>query len=216
MKSADTNKRADQAPTSCALDSASASRPVASRERRYGYLDCLRGAVPAPKEGPGAALFLLLMVGGMVTIMTTFNGVRHSGLSFFLTSHWLYPLSYCIAVALKLGFANRVAGFIAGRWIRPHLRGAALNVAMAVLNVSIMAPLMCAVVTLLLQGPDGALAVIAAEAPLSVAVAIAVNLLVVGPTVRLLYHNVILPATGVRLVGIVQRAATTWAGIFTG
>ena len=87
---------------------------------------------------------------------------------------------------------------------------------MAVLNVSIMAPLMCAVVTLLLQGPDGALAVIAAEAPLSVAVAIAVNLLVVGPTVRLLYHNVILPATGVRLVGIVQRAATTWAGIFTG
>ena len=216
MKSTDMNKRADQAPTSCALDSASAPRLAASREHRYGYLDCLRGAVPAPKDAPGSALFLLLMVGGMVTIMTTFNGVRHSGLGFFVTSHWLYPLSYCIAVALKLGFANRVAGFVAGRWIHPHLHGAALSVAMAALNVSIMAPLMCAVVTLLLQGPDGALAVIAAEAPLSVAVAIAVNLLVVGPTVRLLYHNVILPATGVRLVGIVQRAATTWAGIFTG
>lgn len=216
MKSSNIDTTADQAlPLRASQRGALPRLPKARKPRRYGYRDCLDGTAPVPQDALGNALFSLLMAGGMVTFMVTFNGVRHGGLGFVATSHWLYPLVFCIALSLRMLYANRIAGFAVARWIRPHLDGVPRTVAITLLNVGIMAPVMCSIVTLLLKGASDLPANIAAELPLSLLVAILVNLLVVGPAARLLYHNVILPATGSRLLGATQRFATTWAGIFT-
>lgn len=217
MKSLNKNIPTDEALPLRASEHVELPRlPEPSKPHLYGYRDCLDGTAPVPQDTLGNAIFSLLMAGGMVTIMTTFNGMRHSGLDFFAVSHWLYPVVFCIAMAMRFLYANRVVDFVAPRWIRPHLDGIPRTIAMTLLNVGIMAPVMCSLITLLLKGPGNALEDIAAALPLSMTVAVLVNLLVVGPAVRLLYHNVIMPATGARLVSALQRFATTWAGIFTG
>lgn len=216
MKSLDIDTTADQAlPLRASQRGTLPLPPRAAKPRRYGYHDCLDGTAPVPQDALGHAIFSLLMAGGMVTVMTTFNGVRHGGIDFVITSHWLYPLVFCIAMTMRFLYANRVVDFVAPRWIRPHLGGIPRTIAMTLLNVGVMAPVMCSIVTLLLKGASDLPANIAAELPLSLLVAILVNLLAVGPAVRLLYHNVILPATGSRLINATQRFATTWAGIFT-
>ena len=73
--------------------------PAADEPRSYRYRDCLDGTAPIPKDALGNAIFSLLMAGGMTTFMVSFNGVRHSGLSFFFESLWLYPVIFCLAMA---------------------------------------------------------------------------------------------------------------------
>ena len=75
---------------------------------------------------------------------------------------------------------------------------------------------MATIVTVLLKGPEGLLLNLVTELPLSMAAAVTVNLLVVGPVVKLLYHNVIRPTTSLRLCQLSQRFVTNWAGLFTG
>ena len=217
MKSLNMHSEADQALPLRAFDSLALPHlPEPAKPRLYGYRDCLDGTAPAPKDALGKAVFGILMGGGMVTFMTTFNGLRHTGLDFLASSHWLYPVVFSIAMGMRLLYANRVADAVAPRLIFPHLTGVARTAAMSALNVSLMAPVMAVFTALLLKGPDNLVANAWGELPFVMAVAILVNLLVVGPAVRLLYHNVIMPATGARLVQATQRFATTWAGIFTG
>lgn len=187
-----------------------------SEPRRYTYRDCLNGTAPIPTDALGNAIFTLLMAGGMATFMVSFNGIRHSGLSFFFESHWLYPVIFCIAMALRFLYVNRVVAHVGPRYVFPRFTGARRNVAMTLLNVAIMAPVMGSLVTMLLKGPDGLLLNLATEVPLSMLMSIGVSLLVVGPAVKLLYHNVIRPTTSLRLCQLSQRFVTNWAGLFTG
>ncbi len=181
----------------------------------YTFRECLDGTAPVPQDPFGKGLFQLLMAGGMTTFMVTFNGVLHDGLSFIITSHWMYPLILCLSLGMRFLFANRLAGALA-----PHVHAAvhgnfARNVAMSALNVAIMAPVMGCIVTMLMHGPDGFFAQLAATLPLSAPVSLLVNLFVVGPAVKMIYHNIIMPTTGTRLFQITQRYATNWAGVFT-
>lgn len=190
--------------------------PAADEPRSYRYRDCLDGTAPIPKDALGNAIFSLLMAGGMTTFMVSFNGVRHSGLSFFFDSLWLYPVIFCLAMALRFLYVNRAVAYLGPRFVFPRFAGARRNVAMTLVNVAIMAPVMATIVTVLLKGPEGLLLNLATELPLSMAAAVTVNLLVVGPVVKLLYHNVIRPTTSLRLCQLSQRFVTNWAGLFTG
>ena len=186
-----------------------------STRHDYSYAECVNGTAPVPHDPFGKSLFQLLMAGGMVTFMVSFNGILHYGPEFLVSSHWMYPLILCISLGMRFLFANRLVDYIAPRFILPHFQGFSRNVAMTILNVAIMAPVMGCIVTMLMNGPDGFLSHLAATLPLSAAVSLFVNLAIVGPAVKMAYHNLVLPLVGTRLFQVTQRYATNWAGIFT-
>lgn len=181
----------------------------------YTFRECVNGTAPVPHDPFGNAVFQLLMAIFMTTVMVTFNGVLHHGPEFLITSHWMYPVILCISLGVRFLFANDLAAFLAPRVIPAHLGGFARNAAMATMNVIIMAPVMGCVVTLLMHGPDHFLEQLILTLPITAPVSLVVNLLVVGPIVRMICHNIILPNTGTRLFQITQHYVTNWAGVFT-
>ncbi len=181
----------------------------------YSYIDCLKGAVPVPQNPAEKFIFQLLMVGGMVTFMATINGVLHSGLSFFSTAHWMYPLIFCLAFLVRVFIGDKVVGAIAGRFVLPKFEGTGRNVAMTLLNVAVMATIMGSVVTMLLNGPHGYFAELVQTLPVTALAALTVNFLIVAPAVKLIYANHIEPVYGPRIVAIAQRYAMPWMAIFS-
>lgn len=182
--------------------------------QRCTYRDCLMGRANIPAHGPGKAAFTLLMVGGMVTFMATFNGVLSSGLGFFAHAHWMYPLVFCIAFLMRLYVGDRVVGFAAPRYVIPHFHGLARNIAMTLLNVVVMGAIMGSIITLLLKGPAGFWGELASTLPLTMTVAALVNYFVVGPAVKMIYNNVLEPTNGLGLFNWAQRYAMPWTAIF--
>lgn len=174
------------------------------------YFDCLADRADTPTDPTEKLLFQFLMVGGMVTIMATFNGVRHSGLSFLATHHWIYPLVACVAFFLRLAFTNRVMDYLGPRLVFKHFHGFAATVAYAALNVVIMAPIMNTLVTLLLYGPYNFLANIAANLPISMLAAFLASLFIVGPIVKMIYNNLLTTERGMRMLNFVERTAMPW------
>lgn len=188
---------------------------VSEEPVRCTFFDCLSGKVGAPSGPASKSMFQLLVLCGMITFMVTFNGVRHAGVDFFFESHWLYPIAFCLAFSLRLLVVNRLTGWILARPFFGRFTGFARNVAITSVNVAIMAPVMGSFVTVLLSGLDNLAANLASALPVSVAVAFCVNLLVVGPLVKYLYHHVLPPTIKARFVAAIQRNATSWAGILT-
>lgn len=216
------NERENAGGASRATNPAPLGRTDEPRKPRahesYSYLDCVSGKAPVPRDLLGKSTFGLLMAGGMTTFMVTFNGVLRSGanvLDFIIQSHWMFPLVVCISLSMRFLFADRVVDWLASRFILPRFRGFARNVAMTLLNVVLMSPVMGCIMTLLLNGPQGFLAHLAGTLPVSAPVAVLVNLLIVGPAAKMLYHNVLTPMAGTRVFQMTQRYATSWAGVFT-
>ena len=181
----------------------------------YTFQECLNGTAPVPQDPFGKGLFQLLMALGMTTFMVTFNGILRDGPGFLLDSHWMYPLILCISLGLRFLFANRLVDFLVPRVIPQALGGLRRSVSVSALNVCIMAPIMGCIVTMLMHGPHGFFEQLACTLPLTAPMSLLVNVLVVGPAVKMLYHNVIMPATGARLFQLTQRHATNWAGVLT-
>lgn len=213
------NKRENAGGASRATHPAPLGRTNEPRAHEtYSYLDCVSGKAPVPRDILGKSMFGLLMAGGMTTFMVTFNSVSHSGasiLDFIIQSHWMYPLVICISLSMRMLFADRVVDWLAPRFILPRFSGFARNAVMTLLNVVLMSPVMGSVMTLLLNGPQGFFAHLAGSLPVSAVVAVLVNLLVVGPAAKMLYHNVLTPMAGTRVFQMTQRYATSWAGVFT-
>ena len=193
---------------------ASATAAAMGAPQRCTYRDCLMGRANIPVHGPGKAAFTLLMVGGMVTFMATFNGVLSSGLGFFAHAHWMYPLVFCIAFLMRLYVGDRFVGFAAPRYVIPHFHGLARNIAMTLLNVVVMGAIMGSIITLLLKGPAGFWGELASTLPLTMTVAALVNYFVVGPAVKMIYNNVLEPTNGLGLFNWAQRYAMPWTAIF--
>ena len=168
--------------------------------RRFTYRDCMRGTVPVPRMTNGATIFKVLMVGGMVTFMVTINGIRHTGFEFLAQSHWLYPLMFSIAFLVRTYIGDKLVGFLAPRTVLKWFRGTMRNVGMTVLNVLCMAPIMCAIATLLLVGVNNFAFNYFTTLPLIIPIAAFVNFFVVGPIVKLLFSNRIMPAGGLRFI----------------
>lgn len=176
---------------------------------RYTYMDCLRGITPVPKGTNGATIFMVLMVGGMVTFMVTVNGIRNTGLDFLVHSHWLYPLVFCIAFLVRVLFAARVVDFIAPRVVLNHFEGIPRSIAMTVLNVCIMAPIMGAIVTLLLTGTDNFLMTYLTTLPITMPTAMLINFFAIGPAVKLIFNNVLSPSGGLGLLSNLSENTST-------
>jgi len=178
---------------------------------RYTYMDCLRGTVPLPKYVNGATLFQVLMVGGMVTFMVTVNGLRNTGLDFLVNSHWLYPLMFCLAFLVRTFYGAPLVNKLAPKLVFNHFEGAARAIAMTVLNVCCMAPVMCAIATLLIVGPDDFLVRYITTLPIVAPMAMVVNYFIVGPIVKLVFANRISPAGGLGLLENLEQHAPNLA-----
>lgn len=165
----------------------------------YTYIDCLLGKTPVPRTPNGKTLFLVLMTGGMVTFMVTVNGIRHTGLGFLTQSHWLYPLMFAIAFLVRTFIASRIVDAVAPRLVLGRLQGLPRSIAMTVLNTSCMAPIMCAVSTLLLLGADGFAHAYFTTLPLMATISVLVNFFIVGPAAKLAYNR-IAPSDGLGLI----------------
>lgn len=168
--------------------------------RRYSYRDALRGEVPVPQTINGATVFKVLMVGGMVTFMVTVNGVRHTGFEFLAQSHWLYPLMFCLAFLVRTYIGDAIVGAVAPRTVLKWFDGVKRNIAMTALNVLCMAPIMCAIATLLLNGVHGYLAAYITTLPIIIPIAFTVNYFAVAPIVKLLFNNRITPSSGMQFL----------------
>lgn len=184
-------------------------------KRTYSYIDCVMGIAPVPHDYFGGSVFKLLMAGGMTTVMVTFNSIIHSGVGFVLESIWMYPLILCLSLGMRFLYADRVVDRIAPRYILPKFKGFTRNLIMTLLNVSLMAPIMGFIAALLLAGPDGFIDRMASTMPYSIPVSILVNLFIVGPIVRMLYHNVLAASTENKMFEMTQHYVTNWAGVFT-
>jgi len=178
---------------------------------RYTYMDCLRGTVPLPKYVNGATLFQVLMVGGMVTFMVTVNGLRNTGLDFLVNSHWLYPLMFCLAFLVRTFYGAPLVNKLAPKLVFSRFEGAARAIAMTVLNVCCMAPVMCAIATLLIVGPDDFLMRYITTLPIVAPMAMVVNYFIVGPIVKLVFANRISPAGGLGLLENLEQHAPNLA-----
>jgi len=178
---------------------------------RYTYMDCLRGTVPLPKYVNGATLFQVLMVGGMVTFMVTVNGLRNTGLDFLVNSHWLYPLMFCLAFLVRTFYGAPLVNKLAPKLVFSRFEGAARAIAMTVLNVCCMAPVMCAIATLLIVGPDDFLVRYITTLPIVAPMAMVVNYFIVGPIVKLVFANRISPAGGLGLLENLEQHAPNLA-----
>ncbi len=188
-----------------------ATAPAYEKPKRYTYVDCLRGTVPLPKHVNGATLFQVLMVGGMVTFMVTVNGVRNTGLDFLVNSHWLYPLMFCLAFLVRTFYGAPLVNKLAPKLVFSRFEGAARAIAMTVLNVCCMAPVMCAIATLLIVGPDDFLMRYITTLPVVAPMAMLVNYFIVGPIVKLVFANRISPAGGLGLLENLEQHAPNLA-----
>ena len=178
---------------------------------RYTYMDCLRGTVPLPKHVNGATLFQVLMVGGMVTFMVTVNGLRNTGLDFLVNSHWLYPLMFCLAFLVRTFYGAPLVDKLAPRLVFSRFEGAACAIAMTGLNVCCMAPVMCAIATLLIVGPSNFFMSYITTLPIVAPMAMVVNYFIVGPIVKLVFVNRIMPADGLGLLDNLEQHAPNLA-----
>lgn len=172
--------------------------------KTFTYADCLCGRAPVPQAGaPGKVFFTLLMVGGMVTFMVTFNGLKHCGWDaalFFGSSLWLYPVVFVVAALVRVYIGDKAVGWAVPRFVAPYFNGLAKSIVMTLLNITVMCPLMSALVTLLLTGPVGFLPEYLDALPISFAFALVVNYFVVGPVVKMLHNNVISSDQGMAIL----------------
>lgn len=210
--------RATAAEQAAARTEQETAAATTEASRKATYADAIMGRIQPPKEGPGKLAFQVLMVGGMVSFMATLNGIEHAGLEFF-TNHslWMYPLVFCIAMLVRTFFADKLVGFLASRYVAPRFKGLGRNIAMTLLNVAIMSVVMSTVVSALISGASD-LADLAnttmASLPATMTVSALVNFFIVGPTVKVLYHNVIAPTLGINVFRFAQKIALPGTVIF--
>lgn len=175
---------------------------------RITYRDCLCDATPHTVDPVAQLLFTVLIIGGMVTFMATFNGLRQLGITFFIHSHWFYPLIFVCALFVRLAIGARICTFIIDKLIKPQMNGILRAALTSLINVGIMTPIMVTIVTLLLTGTNNLAMSLAINIPISVVVALLVNYFIVVPIVRLVYFNVILTSPrGLKLLRFLQHYA---------
>jgi hypothetical protein len=157
------------------------------------YLDCLAGRADVPQDPVGKLLFTLLMTGGMVTFMVSVNALHHGGLADLRSSLWMFPLVACIAFTIRMFYGGPLADKLAEPLVLSRFTGVKRGIGMTVLNVTIMSPVMCALVTLLLHGTNGYLSVYPTTLLHIYPIALAINFFIVGPIVKMLYNNLLAP-----------------------
>ena len=162
--------------------------------RKYFSGDC-----PMPVGLRQSALFTLLMAVGMGTCMFSTVAIvtgMDAGTYAFAITH-MVPLMVLFGATVRLLVLERPIDYAIGRWLAPRLRGAALTVAIMLLNVAVMATMMCAIGTAVsavletgsLEGlamfRDRYLAIL----PVILCVGSLVSVFIVGPLAKMLFNR---------------------------
>lgn len=170
------------------------------------YKDCLQDKARVPHDPVRLFMFQVLMVGCMVAVMATFNGVRQSGMLYFSYMHWFYPILLCISLFVRRTFANPVTDFLITRFVKPHGKSYGTAFAKTCINTFCMSPIVSLFVSLLLVGADFGPHYLATM-PLSLMLSVLVSHFVVGPAVKLFYHYVIHPRSVVPILDMMGKAS---------
>ena len=161
------------------------------------YTRALRGAVPVPAGGKDKLAFQVLMVFCMVTCMVTLNWLIHASdrsLAAFSEVLYEYPLTFVAALFVRTVVTNPLVGRLARAVVPAGLAGFRRTVAMTLVNVSVMVTFMTFFGVLISNGPAGFTWLAYAESlPLSYLLAFSVNLLAVGPFVKVAYAAAVKP-----------------------
>ena len=208
-----TRETPEASPTQAQAGKQEAANPSPSAQDPFesehcSYLDCLFGRAKAPGPGPGKGMFQLLMVGGMVTFMVSYNGTRHAGwdpVAFLSTCLWMYPLVFCIALLVRIYVGDKLVGWLVPRIVTPYFQGLGKSVVMTILNCNIMGCIMTCIVTLLLSGTENYAWEAFSALLSSIPVSMTINFFIVGPAVKILYNDVIMPSVGVRIFEYSRR-----------
>ena len=179
------------------------------------YTRALRGAVPVPAGGKDKLAFQVLMVFCMVTCMVTLNWLIHASdrsSAAFSEVLYEYPLTFVAALFVRTVVANPLVGRLARAVVPASLAGFRRTVAMTLVNVSVMVTFMTFFGVLISNGPAGFTWLAYAESlPLSYLLAFSVNLLAVGPFVKVAYTAAVRPG----LLWASEKAAEVRAAIRT-
>lgn len=159
--------------------------------RSYTYLDCLKGRVPIPAEGKGRVAFQIAMVFCMVSCLVTLNWLVREpapSLAAFAGILYEYPITFSIAVIVRLFVANPLVARIAPRIVPKTPEGIARTIVMTLINIVTMASIMTAFGIVISHGiGELSLASYATNLPLGYALAFTVNFFFAAPLVKTLF-----------------------------
>ncbi len=180
---------------------------------KNAYLRALRGAVAVPSEGKQKLVFQIMMVFCMVTCMVTCNWLIHTSQpSLFAFSQILYeyPLTFAIALFVRTVVANPIVAGLAKALVPAMLSGFKRTLAMTAVNVATMATIMTFFGVLISNGPFEFTWLSYLESlPTSYALAFFINLLAVGPFVKIIHARFVTP----QLPHMREKAVSTYATV---
>ena len=190
------------------------TKHTTKKTNHYTYADCLRDAAPAPTGINGTTLYQLLMVGGTVALVVTAGSIRDSGSDFLKQPHWMYPLIFCIAFLARVYISGPLVAFLAPRLIGSRLRGFARGAAMTVLGVCVASPITSAIVALLFTEPDDFLGSYVHALATTTPMTMLISHFIVGPAVKLAFHNRITPDRGLKTLEVLDQHALSFLKLF--
>ena len=118
------------------------------------YQDCILGKIGTPKEKKRKMLFqivaLSLSMPFTATIAWLIQSAAHISWADFLTTLYLYPLTFGIAILVRFLIANPVSDKVTQKYISPRVEGLKKALSITLLNIFIMATVIGLVRTVIL------------------------------------------------------------------
>ena len=113
----------------------------------------------------------------------------------------------CIAMLVSTYIGKPVVSFLAPRLIEKRLSGPVRGIARTVLSTCITSPITSAITSALFSDPDDFASVYIASLTITMPMAMFVSFFIVGPLVKLVFHNRISPAIGLRALQLMEQCA---------
>ena len=115
-------------------------------DRRFvSYMDCLKGDMDTPNNAREGKLFLSMFA--LFTALTMIPVINVVALGNpvidGLRALGTLPVWFCIAFTVRSLFANDLSFWAIGKFVSPHFKGVANSALSVLVNVFIMAPIMC-------------------------------------------------------------------------
>lgn len=117
-----------------------------SDRRLVGYMDALRGDFMSPQSAKEGTLFqsLFAFTTAIAMILSINTIGNQEPIIEALKMLGTLPIWFCIAFTMRSLFANDLSFWLYGKFIAPRVTGVAASALFVLINVIIMAPIMCA------------------------------------------------------------------------
>ena len=113
----------------------------------------------------------------------------------------------CIALLVHTYIGKPVVNFLTPKLIEKRLAGPARGVARTALGTCTTSPITSAITSALLSSPDDFASVYIASLSITMPMAMVVSFFIVGPLVKLVFHNRISPTGGLRALQMLEQCA---------